>query len=273
LLAVLGLKEHELEKLLNDIPSLYGPFVQDEKKKDGTVKQRYICPSLGLLKVVQERIKERILDTYALPDYIQGGTKGNDSITNSKQHIGKHFHFCLDLKNFFPSVKNWRINRVLLSLRFSPEMASILTKLLTLEKTVILRRKPISFFSEVPQGAPTSTAICNLVFYIEVDRKIEELIKNKKITYTRYVDDLNFSSQTDFTDTFNSVIEVISEANFKINRKKTFYKKGRVEITGTDVGQNGIRPTKRLIEKLDEPDRSEASKAGVRNHIKRIKNA
>lgn len=273
LLAILGLKKDELEKLLLDIPDLYSPYLKREKKKDGTIKERNICPSLGKLKTVQGKIKNWITNEHELPDYIQGGRKKKDSITNAKPHKGKHFHFCLDLKNFFPSVKNWRVNKVLLRKKYHPDIASIITKLVTLEKTVLYKGKPIVFRKEIPQGAPTSTAITNLVFYEEVDIKLEKVIKDKRITYTRYVDDLNFSSQTDFIEIVYEIVKVVSEAKFKINRKKTFYKRGKVEITGTDVCQNGLLPTKRLLDKYNDPEITKESKAGVENHIKRIKAA
>lgn len=259
-LRLLGLTQVELNQLLLDIPHLYTPYVKKEKKKDGTIKQREICPSIGKLKVVQSRISKRILRNHNLPDYIQGGRKGKDSISNASKHVGKHYRFCLDLKDFFPSVKNARVNKVLLHLGYTPEIAGIITKLVT-------------FDNKVPQGAPTSTDITNLVFFKEVDVQIEKLIKNKAITYTRYVDDLNFSAQYDFKEITFEIVDIISKSNFKLSRKKTFYKMGKVSITGVDVGQNVLKAPEKLKLKLKENDRSESSKLGIENHIKRIKSA
>ena len=260
LLAILGLKQHELTQLIIDIPKLYTTYIKRELKKDGKIKEREICPSIGKLKIIQSRIKNRILDKHQLPEYIQGGRKGKDSISNAAEHRGKHFRFCLDLKNFFPSVKNARVNRVLLKLGYTPEIAHIITKLIT-------------FGNKVPQGAPTSTSITNLVFYTEVDIQIEKLIAGQGITYTRYVDDLNFSSQQDFKEHSLEIIKIISDANFKLSRNKTFYKIGKVDITGVEVKQNVLKPTTKLKAKLEEVDRSEPSKAGIQNHIRRIKAA
>lgn len=260
LLAILGLKQYELEHLLRNIPKFYTPYIKKELKKDGTVKQREICPSIGKLKIIQSRIKNRILEQHPLPEYIQGGRKGKDSISNAVKHKGKQFKFCLDLKNFFPSVKNTRVNKVLLRLGYTPDVAHLITKLVT-------------FGNKVPQGAPTSTAITNLIFYNEVDIKIEKLIEGKEITYTRYVDDLNFSSQQDFKALSLEIIKIVSDANFKLSRNKTFYKIGKVDITGVEVKQNILKPTAKLQAKLNEEDRSEPSKAGIMHHIKRIKAA
>jgi RNA-directed DNA polymerase len=257
LLAVLGLNEKQLEELLGEIPKLYNPYIKKEVKSDGKIKERAICPSVGKLLTIQHRIKKRILDLHALPEYVQGGVKGKDSISNSKRHQGLNHHFCLDLKNFFPSVKNNRVNKVLLRLGYSPDVASIITKLVT-------------FKNQVPQGAPTSTSITNLVFYSEVDVKLEKLLEGRNIVYTRYVDDLNFSSQGNFDSLTTEITSIISDSNFKINRTKTFYKIGKVPITGSIVGQNRISPTQKLKDKLLDPDRSESSKLGVQNFINRI---
>ena len=269
LLSILKIKDNELQDILQRIPTLYKPWIKKEKKKDGSIKLRPICPSVDQLKLIQSRLLSRLFSKYELPTYIQGGIKGNDSITNAKPHQGKLYHFCLDLKNFYPSLKNTRVNRALLKLGYSPSVASTITKLVT----CTLKNQIVSLKREVPQGAPTSTSVSNLTFYIEVDVHIEKLIKNKNIIYTRYVDDLNFSSQSDFVDVVHEIVKVISAANFKINRKKTFYKMGKVEITGTEVCQNALKPTKKLKEKALEPGRSEASKRGVLAHIKRIKSA
>lgn len=269
LLSILKIKKSHLKKVLDNIAFYYKPWIKEEIKKDGSVKKRPICPSTGTLKLLQKKLKGSLFGKYKLPDYVQGGIKGKDSITNAKAHQGKNFHFCLDLKNFFPSVKSSRVNKVLLNLGYTPSVASTITKLVTAtRKTEIVNLK-----WEVPQGAPTSTCITNLVFYMEVDRYIEKIIADKNITYTRYVDDLNFSSQQDFEPLVYEIVGMIARANFKINRSKTFYKKGKVEITGTQVCQNALKPTKKLKAKAIESDRSEASKKGVQQHIERIKKA
>jgi len=267
LLAILGLKNPELKEILANLDKFYSPYIKREKKKDGSIKRRVICPPKGKLKYIHYLINEKILNTHLLPDYIQGGVKGKDSIRNSKYHKGKNFHFCLDLKNFYPSVKNTRVNRVFLKLGYHPSVASTLTKLVTHSCKV----KDIELNREVPQGAPTSTSISNLVMYKEVDIHIEKVIKDKGITYTRWIDDLNFSSQTDFIKEVYEIVQIISTANFKINRGKTFYKRGKVTITGVDVYQNALVPPRKLTDKLLEPNRSDKSKAGIQSHINRIK--
>jgi len=259
LLTVLGLNEKQLEKLLSQIPKLYKPYIKKEVKSEGKTKERDICPSVGKLLAIQHRIKKQIFDLHVLPEYIQGGVKGKDCILNSKRHQGLNHHFCLDLKNFFPSVKNHRVNKVLLRLGYSPDVASIITKLIT-------------FKNQVPQGVPTSTSITNLVLHSEIDIKLEKVIEGKNIVYTRWVDDLNFSSQEDFKNLSAQITGIISNAKFKINRKKTFYKLGKVLITGCDVEQNRISAPQKLKDKLLDPKRSESSKLGVQNFINRIEN-
>lgn len=267
--AILKIKEPQLKQVLDSVPTYYKPWIKEEIKKDGSIKRRPICPSVGILKLLQGRLRQNVFGKYRLPEYVQGGIKGKDSITNAKVHQGKNFHFCLDLKNFFPSVKSGRVNKVLLQLGYTPSVASTITKIVT----ATLKNEIVDLKWEIPQGSSTSTCVTNLVFYMEVDRFIEKLLKGKNIAYTRYVDDLNFSAQFDFEPLVYEIVRIIAKANFKINRKKTFYKRGKVEITGTQVCQNALKPTEKLKEKAIETNRSEASKKGVLKHIERIRKA
>lgn len=83
---------------------------------------------------------------------------------------------------------------------------------------------------ELPQGTPTSTHIANLVF-LDTDLLID-LCNKHNITYTRYVDDLTFSSQQDFQHLLTDILKIVTENNFKLSYRKTQYK-GKQTITGS----------------------------------------
>lgn len=255
---IVGITPEIFSHLKDNQAKFYRPFIKKELKSDGRIKERPVCPSIGLLLEVQTRINEKILSNFHLPDFIVGGVKGNDSISNSKTHVGKDFHLSVDIENFFPSVSYERVNRTLLKLGFHPKVSGMISFLTT-------------YRGHVPQGIPTSTAICNLVLLHTIDRKIEKVIEGSGITYTRYVDDINFSSQADFLPESLKIIKTIAESGFKINRRKTFYKKGPIEMTGSLVCNNGLKTLRKHLDKLSEPNRSERSKAGIRNYIRRQK--
>ena len=86
---------------------------------------------------------------------------------------------------------------------------------------------------ELPQGTPTSTHLANLVF-LKTDFELIELCNRNGLTYTRYVDDLTFSSQQDFREVLNDILEIVKSNGFQLSYRKTKYK-GKQNITGIDV--------------------------------------
>jgi len=258
LLHILGVSKAKLHKLLDYIDTQYYSFPKKEIKADGKIKVRVITPPTILLKFVQDRIRTRILDKIPLPNYMQGARKGKDNLSNGSMHRGKKQHFCLDIKNFFPSISNARINAMFLSNGFHPHIASILTRLVTHK-------------GHLPQGAPTSPLVANLVAYKDICKPIEEIIISNSITFTTFVDDINFSSQKDFKHISIVIIQAIIQSGFKINKSKTFYKLGDVEMTGAIVGNNVLKVMQKHKEKLDDPGLKESSKKGLENYVRRLK--
>lgn len=213
---------------------------------DGTEKIRTLTPSINLLKILQSRIKQNILAKVSLPKYIQGGVKGRSNVSNSKEHKGKKYRLCLDLQDFFPSITNATINKMYLGLGYSSLMANWLTKL-------------TSFNYALPQGSPTSSLIANLVFDKDVDFILLDICKQNDITYTRFVDDLTFSSQKDFQEIIPKILNCITNAGYKINYRKTKYSYGQ-QITGVEVYNNFIDAPKKIIDKALAEDPADPSK-------------
>ena len=201
---------------------------------DGTIKTRTICPSRGDLKFVQHRIKNRILSAYSLPQNVHGGVKGKSNITNAKAHQGKKYVFMTDLQNFYPSINSTMVYETLIELGETPYFASHISKLITWK-------------NKVPQGAPTSTHISNLVF-LKTDRRLIDYCESRDITYTRYIDDLTFSSPKNFQDDISNLLDIIKAGKFLISRRKTVYG-GKVKlVTGIEVYLNKIDVPQKIKE-------------------------
>src|SRR5690606_10788268 len=98
-----------------------------------------------------KRIQKNILLKIDLPNYAFGAVKGKDNVDNAKQHQGKKYKFTTDLKDFFPSITNKAVNEMFVSQGFSHKVSGLLTKLTT-------------YKGKIPQGAPTSSTLANLVF-------------------------------------------------------------------------------------------------------------
>lgn len=94
---------------------------------------------------------------------------------------------------------------------------------------------------KLPQGAPTSPFISNLIFNI-VDMHIIKLAKRYKLDYTRYADDMTFSTNNkrfikDYKEFIKKITKILEKNGFAINEKKTRleYFSLRQEVTGITV--------------------------------------
>ncbi len=252
LCSIIGYKPLIVEQLIDKLDNYYKEWVEQKtdnktgdfkKYKDGTIKKRIIRPSLKELKTIQANIKNKILVPIILPDCVHGGVKKRSNISNAKPHQGNKYQFTTDLQEFYPNINSQRVYDTLLSLKFSPHYAHWLTKLTTWKY-------------ELPQGTPTSTHIANLVF-LDTDVKLIELCNVHGITYTRYVDDLTFSSQKNFRHLLNDILSIVTSDGFKLSYRKTKYS-GNQTITGINVFLNKIDAPEKIIE---------LSKAEIKNNL------
>ncbi len=263
--SIIGKSKKELDDFVKEIDKYYTewPEIKIDKKtnqpktyKDGTIKQRVIRPSKMPLKIIQKQIKDRILSLIELPDNVQGGVKKRSNITNAKPHQGKKYILTTDLQDFYPSIKAKTVYATLLELGFNAQCAFYITRLTTWK-------------GELPQGTPTSTHISNIVF-LKTDYKLIELCKAHNITYTRYIDDLTFSSQSDFQNIIEEILNIVLQSGLKISRRKTFYR-GSQTITGIKIYLNKIDAPEKIIIKVKEeetlPDGTMKPYTNYRNNI------
>ena len=158
------------------------------------------------IKVVQSLITERLLKPLDLPYHICGGIRGKSVLDNVALHQNSKVLLKIDIARFFPSISNkhvYKVWRVLLGC--SPRISSLLTKLTTFER-------------HLPQGAPSSTMLANLVLY-SCDAPIRIECERLKIRYSSWVDDLAFSSENPRA-VVNLVASSLQKNGFRISRKK-----------------------------------------------------
>ncbi|HAO08984.1 MAG TPA: hypothetical protein DCQ50_18845 [Chryseobacterium sp.] len=104
---------------------------------------------------------------------------------------------------------------------FSPSVARILTKITTYQKSL-------------PQGAPSSPIIANLVF-LPAARELYQLASDNNITFSAFLDDLSFSSNSDFKQMIPDILHVLYKKNFFPALNKIHYRTTTCEITGLIV--------------------------------------
>lgn len=258
----IGLPLDVLERACEDVESMYRETLKPKTYDDGTPRlgpdgqpeMRRITEPLGVLRRVQDRIKGIYLDKHTFPEHVHGGVKGRSNITNARRHLGLNHHFLTDIHRFFPSVRHREVYGFFVGEGFAPDAARLLTRLTT-------------WRGGLPQGAPTSPHLANLVF-APVDDAILALCRPAGVVYTRYVDDLTFSSDRAFSDLVPDLVRVVEDAGYRVKRgEKTYYKIGGVEITGTVVYNNVLRATKAAKDKLRGLTPGTDAHRGLANYI------
>lgn len=228
------------------------------KKKTGGMRVIY-APNQGL-KVIQRCLALIFSEVYQVSDYATGFVKGKSVVDNACYHLKQHYIFNLDLKDFFPGIDQARIWG---RLQHSPflfnkstgrlALANMLAKLCCFELEVerldesgnLVRKKK----NVLPQGAPTSPVLSNIICE-KLDRRLLGAAKRFGARYSRYADDITFSSLHNVyhkEGKFMLEVErIIQEQNFIINAKKTRLQgKGyRQEVTGLVVNEkiNVVKP-------------------------------
>ena len=174
------------------------------KEKYGDFWTRVINPPKDELKEIQKRINKYLVDNIEMPEYAFGGIKFRDNIRNARFHKGQKYVFQTDLKDFFPYITHKKVYEMFVRVGFSHDVSSILTKLTT-------------YNGHLPQGAPTSTTIANLVF-MPTGRALQAIARREGLRFTTFVDDVTMSSQTDFKHVLPEIIETITSYGFKISQ-------------------------------------------------------
>ncbi len=176
-------------------------------KKKGT--PRKIEEPSRDLKTIQRRILRQILSTKRISPYCHGFVEGRSIVTNSQLHVGKKIILKVDIKDFFPSIGFRTIKDLFVSFGFNDQVSRYLSELCTLE-------------DHLPQGAPTSPALSNLVCR-NLDKRLFYLAKKSNLEYSRYADDIIFSGRKIKRSIYKIVRQIIESEGFKINENKVFW--------------------------------------------------
>lgn len=208
------------------------------KRKEGT---RRICAPCEKLKNIQKRLsvalykhqKNIIKDNNISAVVSHAFEKKKGIITNAQIHRNKRFVLNIDLADFFDSFHFGRICGYFEKNKYFElphEVAVIISQL-------------VCYNGKLPQGAPTSPVITNLICQI-LDVKVLKLAKQYKLNYTRYADDMTFSTNDKnflrhLDGFYERLTKLIQHEGFLINEKKTRlqYKDSKQVVTGLVVNK------------------------------------
>ena len=252
-------------------------------KKSGGMR-RIIVPNDDL-KNVQRWINRQILQAIQPLECVTGFVRGKSIVNNAKIHENKRFILNLDIENFFESITRDRVERLFFQLGYKQELALFFADICTttlnddyirwkFEKRAIffesLMHKHTPF---LVQGAPTSPIIANLICY-GMDLKLMKYAQRHGINYSRYADDITFSSDDIASlPKVGFIRKLMAEEHFMLNEEKTkLLKPGmRQEVTGLLI--NGQVRVPRIYKKDIYRHLHFCLKYGGLNHFNHIKSS
>jgi hypothetical protein len=230
LASILSTTPSELVDLSDSIPSLWKPG-KVLKKKDGTPRPTH--DARKPLKVIHERIKNRLLKQVDYPRYILGGISDNKTTRDYAQHAALHAKKKIliseDIQDFFPSTTSNVVRHIWQRFfNFHPDVAALLTKLTTHE-------------GALPQGWKTSGYLANLALWDREPDFVAQLHR-QGLAYSRFMDDVTVSapfplSKTQLSNIVADIYGMLASRDFRPKRTKHKISTGkqRMEVTGLNV--------------------------------------
>lgn len=249
----LGFPAKTLYALSNNLEKHYhNAFIP---KSDGT-KRELSVPDL-ILKRVQRSIVDNILVYYPISKYARAYTYGSNVQKNAMPHVGKKKILKLDIEGFFDNIIYSRVKEVVFYKEKFSEPIRILLSMLCYYR------------DSLPQGAPTSPAITNIIMY-DFDEKIGAFCEQKGIAFTRYCDDMTFSGDFDEKEVIELVKGELKKLGLFLKNRKTAVipNTKRQTVTGIVVNEK-INLTKGYKKKVRQ-EIYYINKFGLDEHLKRI---
>jgi RNA-directed DNA polymerase len=223
-------------------------------KKSGG--DREISEPLPSLKEIQRWILDNILNQCAPSRFAKGFILHRSIRDNARFHRNQPLVLKLDIKDFFPSIKAGRVYNFFKRLGYQKAVTQLLTSLCILN-------------GQLPQGAPTSPALSNLIS-IRIDKRLAGFALKEKIRYTRYADDLTFSGSFRPGQVIKLVRKVLKDEGYQLNEAKTrlMERHQRQAVTGIVVNEKlqAPREMRRELRKVI----FYINKFGVDSHISHI---
>lgn len=183
------------------------------------------------MRFIQARILDRILNNVSLPDYLWAFEPGKSVPDMAVLHTNKAVVISVDIKNYFPSIHQERIEQLLHQYNIRGSAAKTLSELLTYR-----------FF--VPQGALTSPKLSNMISAHTFAEELNSFFSEKGLVFTVYADDITVSSSERIempviTEYLQRIDTVLRQHGFRTNSRKTkiMFRNRRQWVCGAVVNE------------------------------------
>jgi hypothetical protein len=211
------------------------------------------------LKRMQRRVLDELLSRVAVHPAATGFVRGRSCLDHARTHVGARWIVTMDLRDWFASISRARIAAQFRRLGADPRVADALARLCTVrtptaivDEAAVMER-PRLRTPHLPQGAPTSPALANLVAS-GLDRRLAGYARHAGLNYSRYADDIALSPQAGVDTPPQRVVEAVQ----RIARSEVFVvnpRKIRIRRNGSRMSVCGIVVNERLNLARDAYDR------------------
>lgn len=257
------------------------------KRKNGRSMRPISIPN-PILMDVQRWILDRILATLPVHHNSYDYAAGKSIRQCAQKHLGARWLVKLDIRDFFQSINEVQVYSIFEGVGYQPlvslELARICTRYAEHSTYIDINRykarphyaiikayrRPLLGF--VPQGAPTSGALANFVAY-PLDIKLTELADSHNVIYTRYADDLTFSSSSNFDrdvalDLIKASRHILRSERFVMHEQKTSIipPGARKIVLGLLVDGRSVRISRWMRAKIEHHVRG-TEKFGLTSHV------
>lgn len=216
--------------------------------------KRLISAPMPKLKNAQYWVLQNILYKRSLHEAAHGFVPQRSIVTNASAHSAKEVVINVDMKDFFPTVTYRRVKGLFRGMGYSEQLATVLALLCTEPQIDEVELDGQIYFVAqgeryLPQGAPTSPAITNILCS-RLDSRFAGMAAKLGWSYTRYADDLSFSSNQ--TRDVNRVLwqakQIVESEGFVLHPKKikVMRKGAKQEVTGIVVNKTLNVPREKL---------------------------
>jgi len=228
------------------------------KHHSSTNVRNIYFPISQQLNATFKGIAKWLASQYTNPNSVHGFVKKRGIKTNAEQHLGCNHLLKLDLENFYEQISEESIIEALIAIGIDSELSILISKICTVKGSLV-------------QGFSTSPVISNIIS-LKLDQELEKYANSNNIVYTRYADDMSFSSMTVIPNK-DEIEKIINDFNFVLNKDKTKYlKRGFYQsVTGLTIFDT-IQP--RIPKRIKRNLRLEVhyiNRFGMKNHaIRRL---
>ncbi len=251
----LGFSAKTLYAVSNNINKHYS--AKTVPKRNGGYRRLTIPDKI--LKSIQKNITEKLILPMGISQYAKAYYPSCNTLRNAIPHINKNIILKLDILGFFDSIRYIDVkNKAFPEAVYAEPFRILLTML-------------CYYNDSLPQGAPSSPAISNVIMF-NFDEYLGKWCADQNIIYSRYCDDLTFSGNFNPDTVISFVRNELKKYGFLLNEQKTKIQRigNRQSVTGIVVNDKPSVPIEYRRKLRQEIYYSE--KFGIENHLKRTEN-